>query len=233
MPDPLVEITAEPLTTQCATPWARGEHACVGISPFNSYFSLERITALIQWASARFRGWHLFVPDQAAAYTLEAAGYPPERARHKAHRQARYLRNKIDTALARAGITDSDALLLDGAALEHHSHYATLRAEVHEQFATDAVFRDACLHASRWVLQARADEEPTSEHLHSAVRYFLAELPLFLDTPGLVGTDSSVFCYHQPPAFLHALYRRELPCRPHPGQGFATVTVETESAPIP
>lgn len=232
MPGSLVEITAEPLTEQCAEPWVRGEHACLGISPFNSYFSLERITALVRWANKRFCGWHLFVPDQAAAYTLEAAGYAPERARRKAHRQARYLRNKIDAALAHAGIADGDALVLDGAALEHHSHYTALLAEAHEQFATDAVFRDACLGASRWVLQARTDEEPTSEQLHSAVRYFLAELPLFLDTPGLVGTDSSVFCYHQPPTFLHALYQRELPCRPHHGQGFATVTAEAESSHV-
>jgi cyclo(L-tyrosyl-L-tyrosyl) synthase len=55
---------------------------------------------------------HFFVPDAPAAYTLEALGYPPERAAHKAHRQGRYVRNKVLRALADAGVRTPERLVL-------------------------------------------------------------------------------------------------------------------------
>lgn len=224
---------AQPLTAGCRAPWEQAEHACLGISPFNSYFTSERITSLLRWARARFRHVHLFVPDRAAAYTLEALGYPSARAHRKAHRQARYLHNKINRALEAAGRTDHERPVLDTPTLDTNPQYATLLHQAHARFATDAAFRDACLDASRWILSTRTAGEPTSEQLRSAARYFLAELPLFLDTPGIVGAASSVFCYHQAPAFLHSLYRRELPCWVNPHQGFVTVTGEPGPSPRP
>lgn len=52
------------------------------------------------------------------------------------------------------------------------------------------------------------------------MRYFLAELPLFVDTPAIVGAEVSVFCHHRPPEVLRRLYGRELACQPAQGQGF-------------
>ncbi|WP_406465807.1 tRNA-dependent cyclodipeptide synthase [Streptomyces sp. NBC_01622] len=67
-------------------------------------------------------------------------------------------------------------------------------------------------------------QRPSAVQVDLAVRYFLAELPLFLDTPSVVGTASSLFCYHQPPEALRRLYGRELVLRPAAGQGFGIVT---------
>ena len=220
----LPAISADPLTEHCREPWQAGEHTCLGISPFNSYFSTERVAALLDWAQARFTRLHLFVPDRAAAYTLEALGYPPSRARRKAHRQARYLHNKIDRAREMTGLAEQDAAVLDADALASNARYTNLREHAQQQFDHDPTFRDVCLQASHWVLQGHLAGEPTDEQQHAAVRYFLAELPLFLDTPGIVGARSSVFGYHQPPAVLSQLYRRELPCWLHPRQGFVRLT---------
>ena len=55
------------------------------------------------------------------------------------------------------------------------------------------------------------------------MRYFLAELPLFLDTPSIIGAQTSVFCYHRPPDVLCRLYAGRLGWRPADGQGFAVV----------
>jgi cyclo(L-tyrosyl-L-tyrosyl) synthase len=49
---------------------------------------------------------------------------------------------------------------------------------------------------------------------------FLAELPLFLDTPRIAGTAASVFCYHEVPQVLADLYHHRLALRPAPEQGF-------------
>ncbi|GHE39178.1 hypothetical protein GCM10018771_19570 [Streptomyces cellulosae] len=55
------------------------------------------------------------------------------------------------------------------------------------------------------------------------MRYFLAELPLFLDTPRIAGVAASVFCYHQVPVFLDDLFHHRLALRPVSGQGYLHV----------
>jgi len=68
------------------------------------------------------------------------------------------------------------------------------------------------------------DEEMlTKESLSIAVKYFLSEIPLFADTAGIVGEDSSVFCYHQRVGFLQKFYDKRLTYLPQINQGFVIV----------
>ncbi|MER5918498.1 tRNA-dependent cyclodipeptide synthase, partial [Streptomyces sp. NPDC001982] len=100
-------MTATPLSGRCADAVARAEHACFGISPFNSYFSTARVRELAAWGLARFERVDFFVPDAPSAFTLEALGYTPEKAAWKARRQGQYIRNKIVTALKSLGVSDA------------------------------------------------------------------------------------------------------------------------------
>lgn len=222
-----------PLSTRCRQPLASRANVCFGISPFNSYFSTERIARLAEWGLREFASIHFFVPDVPAAYTLEALGYSSDRATHKARRQGQYLRNKILRALASLGLDHPDRILLGWAELEGNQRYRQLLAEAGTLFESDPDFRAGCLDASRWVLDKRLPpgSSPTSDQLHSAARYFLAELPLFADTAGIVGAASSVFCYHQCIPFLHRFYGGELAWRPAVGQGFAVVNAAPETVP--
>lgn len=215
-------LLTTPLTEHCAGPLESGRHVCIGVSPFNSHFSVERITALARWAMSGFERFHFFIPDRAAAYTLEAVGYDPDRARAKARRQGQYVVNKVCRALGDLGVADPERHVLDGAALAENAAYQRLLAHAHDLFATDEAFADRCLDATRWVLDRRLPdgEVPTEDQLRCAVRYFLAELSLFVDTPAIAGVESSVFAYHQRVKFLESLYSRELTWRPRPDQGF-------------
>jgi cyclo(L-tyrosyl-L-tyrosyl) synthase len=217
---------AVPLTERCRAAFTTRAHACVGISPFNSYFSAERIAALTRWALASFERVHFFVPDTAAAHTLEALGYSPERAAWKARRQGQYVRNKIVRALVEAGADAPEDRLLDGQALASSTAYRELLGRVEQCFCADPDFLQACLGASAWTLERRLPEGevPTPEQLRLAVRYFLAEMPLFLDTPRIANVTSSVFCYHQVPHFLDELFHRRLTLRPADGQGYVRLS---------
>ncbi|MFE1310517.1 oleate hydratase [Streptomyces sp. NPDC058755] len=84
---PVGGLVATPLSAACADVLAQAEHACIGVGPFNSYFSVGRIRQIAQWAYERFAQVDFFVPDGPSAYTLQALGYPPERAEWKARRQ--------------------------------------------------------------------------------------------------------------------------------------------------
>ncbi|UQA92115.1 tRNA-dependent cyclodipeptide synthase [Streptomyces halobius] len=222
---------AQPLTENCCAAQRKASHACIGVSPFNSYFTTKRLVALADWALSRFDSCHFFVPDTVAAYTLEALGYPPDRARHKAQRQGQYVHNKITTALRTLSVDDPTRLILGMARLDGNPRYRELLDHAHGLFADDPIFQQACLDAAHWVLDRKLppDTPPSQEQLHLAVRYFLAELPLFVDSGRIAQSGPSVFVYHHPVDFLERLYRNELPWSPVPGQGFLVVQ-ERESA---
>ncbi|WP_053735150.1 tRNA-dependent cyclodipeptide synthase [Nocardia sp. NRRL S-836] len=225
-------LLTTPLTEHCARPLRSGRHVCVGISPFNSYFSVGRITALARWAMAEFESFHFFVPDRAAAFTLEALGYEPARAKTKAHRQGQYVVNKVCRALWDVGVPRPEDHVLDGATLAENPFYQRLLTNAHDLFDHDEDFARHCLDATRWVLDRKLPdgEVPTQLQLRTAVRYFLAELPMFVDTPAITGVDSSVFAYHQRVEFLERLYARELSWQPHPGQGFVLLRPDDEES---
>ncbi|WP_338596850.1 tRNA-dependent cyclodipeptide synthase [Saccharopolyspora sp. SCSIO 74807] len=217
-----------PLTTACERSFSRRSHVCFGISPFNSYFTTARITAIARWGFREFDAVHFFVPDVPAVHTLEALGYSPEKARHKAHRQGRYVYNKICRALDDLGIVNPGELILNWPILRDNGRYLELLGQAHALFDEDPNFRATCVAASAWVLEGRLPDgaEPTDHQLHIAVRYLLAEFPLFVDTAGIVGADASVFCYHQAPAFLEQLYAGALPWKTADEQGFVRYVSE-------
>lgn len=148
-------VIAQPLTPQCARHLRSREHACLGISPFNSYFTEAQIRRLARWAFRTFSTVHFFVPDAAAAHTLEALGYPAKKAAAKARRQGQYLLNKIRRALACLGISRPDELILDSRALTTNTRYTQLLADAEHRFHTDPTFAEQLLDASRWVLDKR------------------------------------------------------------------------------
>lgn len=218
----------EPLTAGCGRVLPAAAHVCIGVSPFNSYFSTERIARLAGWALERFTSCHFFVPDTVAAYTLEAQGYPPPRARHKAARQGQYVHNKITTALRSLGVPHPTELVLGMRELEANSRYLELRRSAEQFYESDPEFRTSCLEASHWVLDRKLPPGAVANEaqLHSAVRYFLAELPLFADSGGIADAGPSMFVYHQRVAFLERFYARELAWKPTTGQGFLVVSEE-------
>ncbi|MFE0172350.1 tRNA-dependent cyclodipeptide synthase [Streptomyces sp. NPDC059002] len=219
-------MTARPLTRRCHAAFAERTHGCVGISPFNSYFSAQRVHDLARWALTTFERVHFFVPDTAAAHTLTALGHPPEKAAWKARRQGQYVRNKITKALTALGVERPGEHILDGRTLAANTVYRDLLEQAERRYRDDPDFAEACLGASAWVLDRRLPDSrrPTPRQLRCAVRYFLAELPLFLDTPRITGVGTSVFCYHQVPAVLDDLFHRRLALRPAPTQGYVCLT---------
>lgn len=224
----------EPVTRRCAEILRARTHAVIGVSPFNSYFSEERIAALAAWAQRSFASFHVYVPDGPSQYTLEALGYPETRARKKAKRQGRWLLNKIRRALAAAGVEESaiDGLILCSKTLEGCQTYRSLLRDVEDTCARDAAFLNGCYDTSRWVLNGQADafEDITHDMLVSAVRYFQAELPLFMNSPKLAGVNSSVFVYHQCPPFLEQLLQTRRGDVIDENQGFVKVIAEEAAA---
>ncbi|ATY14442.1 tRNA-dependent cyclodipeptide synthase [Amycolatopsis sp. AA4] len=214
---------ANPLSSDCAALYPGAEHACVGVSLFNGYFTADRLTRLVAWTAEHFPEYHFFVPDEVAVYTLEALGYPAARAKQKVHRQSCHVHNKIASALRVLGVPDPERRILGIARLRTMPDYRELLREAETQLESDPAFRAAAYDASSWVLQGKTGVAPDSEALRLAVRYLLAEIPLFAGSGLITGNPRSMFVYHQRVPFLRRFFDREFAFRPRVGQGFLVV----------
>lgn len=186
------------------------------------------------WGRSNFEAMHFFVPDVPGVYTLEAQGYPRGEAEWKARRQSQYLKNKIRKALLSCDYSAIQAseMTLDWERLAATANYVSLHQKATELFENDASFQAECLEASRWVMTQKVSDTGTltEDTLRIAVKYFLAEVPLFADTASIVGASSSVFCYHQRVNFLERFYDRKLTFLPSETQGFVILQPWAEEA---
>jgi len=63
-------MEVKPITSNCTNLYKEKTHVCFGISPFNSYFSDQKILELASWGKKEFESMHFFVPDIPSAYTV-------------------------------------------------------------------------------------------------------------------------------------------------------------------
>jgi len=208
------------VTPRCARLHGESAPVVLGISPFNSYFSEQVITEIVEWASTAGSDYYLYIPDGPTIFTLQAMGYEESKAR----RQNNYLENKIYRALGNLGQTDKEIArrMLNSRRLDTDSVYQGILAQVHDLWQKDESFKQGCINTAHWVLlnQRRQQKIRSKASLELAARYFLAELPLFLRSPEIINSPSAVFCYHQCPGFVRTLYEQGAYGLLHDSQGF-------------
>ncbi|MGI4852200.1 MAG: tRNA-dependent cyclodipeptide synthase [Janthinobacterium lividum] len=198
-----------------------GDHVLIGVSPFNSYFSQENLEKIILWGLNNFKNIHIFLPDEIYTYTFLALGYSIERAKKKTRRQDCYLKNKVTKALINNGIVESDIdkkiILLSE--LNLNKDYLEMYNICLNLFENNKFFREGCLSASTWILNGKgiSNLSLNEEIVDIAVKYFLAELPLFLNTPKILKISSSIFMYNNIPEFLKNIYEQKIFISPKQG----------------
>ncbi|GHT98796.1 hypothetical protein FACS1894126_4600 [Alphaproteobacteria bacterium] len=206
------------------------EHALIGISPFNGYYTEERMEKLFFWALNSFQNISIFIPDEISKYTLQAVGYSEDKAIKKTKRQDNYLKHKAIRALIANKLSEAESenkivclseLVASDAYQKFYNNYLEL-------YKNDEPFKKGCLMTSKWVLENKdLFENISDESVNIAVQYFLAELPLYLNTPEILGVSSSLFVYKDPPAdFLKEIYEDNKLVSPQ--QGY--LTVKTDNA---
>lgn len=205
------------------SPLEKIEHALIGVSPFNSYFTESNLEKLFRWAISNFKNINIFIPDEISAYTFQAMGYSEKRAKKKTRRQDCYLRNKVIKALIANKISESEARnkIIYLSHLIYKAEYLEVYNSCLKLFETDEFFRNGCLATSKWVLSNKGIPNSSEDLINMAVKYFLAELPMFLDTPKILNVSSSFFVYKDIPNFLEIIYNKKLLVSPK--QGFLTI----------
>lgn len=199
------------------------DHALIGISPFNGYFSEENLTKLISWAITTFKDYTLFIPDSWSIFTLMGQGYSEQKAKRKTRKEDFRLKNRVIRSFLNNDISVETALnkILMATSLEKEPNYKKIHLKCIEKFNGDIKFRDICLSTSNFIL-SKTSENIMENDINTAVHYFLNELPLFLDAPKILGVSSSFCVYYNIPGFIEEIYQDSLRS---PNQGFMVATV--------
>jgi cyclo(L-tyrosyl-L-tyrosyl) synthase len=171
-------------------------HALIGVSPFNGYFTTSNIEKTLIWAHSNFKSFEVFTMDKASKYNLIAMGYSENEAIKKTTKQDQHLKNKIIRGLESIGFCKDESkkkiLLIsnlcgDDKYIEVYEHCKYL-------FRSNSSFRDDCLNASKQILLDKTDHI-TDELLDVSVQYLLEELPVWINTPYILNVPFSVFVY--------------------------------------
>ncbi|MFI6492281.1 tRNA-dependent cyclodipeptide synthase [Streptomyces sp. NPDC050564] len=229
-PVPSGLFVVQPYTPHCQVIHAAGDHAVIGVSPGNSYFSAGRINDLARWGIDHFDRVDFVYTDLHVAEMYEALGYAADDARRKAVKNLRGVRAKVNAAVEAFGTGGGSG----GGRLAAHAMsdfadnpaYRRIHDHIRELLDTDGEFRETCdalvdSYLSSKVLGGR---EGTERQREVCLKYVCAEAPLFLDTPAILGVPSSLNCYHQLLPMAELLYARGSGLRASRNQGHAIVT---------
>lgn len=218
-------VEAQPLTTRCARILAEREHALLGVSALNGFFSVPVLTELLRWARGQFARVNVLVPGMELTGTLAARGYRPDKVVKKARAEINSTRNRVTRALNALEATDVG--VFSWTDLYGVPAYTRMRAQLGHLFATDSTFREHCVAALAPIVDSGT---PSEQQVEDAIPFLLAELPLVLDTPSIVGSRTSLFCYPRLMPMANWLFAGMLPVFPSSGQGILTIRLTSIAA---
>jgi cyclo(L-tyrosyl-L-tyrosyl) synthase len=189
------------------------EYAVLGISPFNSYYSEENLKKLFSWGLSTFKRISICIPDGISIYTLQAMGYSQEKAKKKTKLHDNNLKNKAIRALAANNVVDSEAnnMMIFCSDLMKNERYLKFHDTYKKLYEDEEDFREGCLETSKMVLASKGFQgDASDEAVRIAVKYFIAELPVYLNVPEILNVSSSLYVYKDLPSeFLMKIYRKE------------------------
>jgi cyclo(L-tyrosyl-L-tyrosyl) synthase len=166
---------------------------------------------LFSWGLANFKKMNVFIPDKISTYTLQALGYPEDKAEKKTRLHDNNLRNKAIRALVKNNILESEAInkiIFLSDLIKNNKAYIKIFNMCNALYKDNESFKNGCLETSRSVLDSKeVCGNITSETVNIAVKYFLAELPIYFNTSEILNTHSSLYAYKEPPpVFLMEIY---------------------------
>lgn len=173
-----------------------GEHALVAISTFNSYFSIENMEKLFFWTHQNFLNFNVFFMDGASIFNLMAMGYDEQKAFKKTKNHDNNLKNRIIKSLTNINFDfeESKNKIVILSDISQNQRYIDIYNSCVNFFEENNSFKKDCLDITRTML-ANKMSKISEDALNLAVKYLLAELPLWFNTPYILNINSSTFIY--------------------------------------
>jgi cyclo(L-tyrosyl-L-tyrosyl) synthase len=214
----------EPLTHSCNEVWQTRDHVVFGVSPGNSYFNVDRLSAVLKWLRAEFRQIDVLIPDESLQHTFLAMGYGVAKAAKKARAETNVLRNRVFRAWEDIGGPRNWDGLHRMSELSSNPTYADSLEYCTQQAELDPVLRYTCEEMTKDVLASKGlNGQPTAEQIEEAKKYLVAELPFFVSSRQMFDVDASLNFYHQPLPLANVIFSGETALKAGDGQGYATI----------
>ncbi|MCW7546631.1 tRNA-dependent cyclodipeptide synthase [Photorhabdus sp. APURE] len=224
-------FTVQGETFRCNQIIQRGDHALVGISPFNSRFSKDYVMDLIRWSNHYFRQVDILLPCECeASRLLVASGTEKAKAIKKTHREIkRHLRN-LDDAISMTKLKSKQIRIIQFSDFALNHDYQSLKTQVENAFNESESFKKICLDMSFQAVKGRL--KGTGQYfgqidlqlVYKALPYIFSEIPFYLDTSRLLGVKSSTLLYHRPWPIGKGLFSGSYPIQVGDKQSYGIVT---------
>ncbi|MFD9246069.1 tRNA-dependent cyclodipeptide synthase [Streptomyces sp. NPDC059556] len=223
---PAETLRLQPYTDHCRVIADEGAHVVIGVSPGNSYFTAQRLRELTRWGLDHFDQVDLVYTDLFVSDMYEALGYGADEARRKAVKNLRGVRAKVGAAATEADPTGVRVRARGMSEFQVLPAYQALHRQVVTAVDGDPVVRETCDALTGIFLAGKLTPGQQASGLQKEVcrAYISAEVPLFLDTPAILGVPSSLNCYHQALPLADLLYARGTGLRASRNQGHGILT---------
>lgn len=223
----MTRFDVRPVTRTCRKVLERGDHALIGVSAGNGYFSQERLGALLGWAGGLFSGVDILYVDTHIDTMYAASGCTSREAVGRAKAAVKDVRRRIRRALE---TVEGSAAVFTVRALSQClalPGYQAVQRCVEERIGPGSPVMRACEEQVREIVHGRSEDTrapgTATGRMQAGLAYMRAELPFLLDTPRILEVPSSVTCYHRLMPVVSEVYRDPGGLGRNPNQGFVVV----------
>lgn len=189
--------------------------AMIAVSPFNSYFSSDKIFEICEWVNNYYKDFAIFFPDKISKYNLDAMGFDESKIHQKVNKQDNHTQNRINNALNRfyEKYPDKNKIEIHTiSSLKENNLYQDLYSNYLSMFYNNKDFRTSCQGMVQSYLENNFKNKnidisdfQKNTAVYTASQYLLFELPVMINMADIIKVKSCDYVYHDVSLFLKQL----------------------------
>lgn len=199
----------------------------IGMSPGNSYFKDEEVSALLKKVVEKYGKAGILIADIPAISTYIALGYPENRARRdKALPQGNALKNRVQRAMEEFKYTNDLVKIIDWEVeIENNPRYQEKYSEIIALYKINQNFHKAVNDATQSVLEYSGKPIlDLNSSLKIAVHYLLSEFAFMEFSPQYLKTEKVTYIYHKDWTVYESYIKGEFDNKVREYLGFEIIT---------
>ncbi len=174
------------------------------VSLYNSYFTEDRITRLLQHVASPDRRIYLVIVDLPAAHNLKAIGKDDSYIKREIRRDGNNIANRCRRAIETSGV---EATIMTWEAINSSAVYKDGVERFRKLYEEDAKFHLDARRVTSDVLLNKLGVIAEEQQIDVAISFLLEELAFLWWGDEILGNDNLVYAYHAEMGILSDLIR--------------------------
>lgn len=173
-----------------------------GVSLFNSYFTEDRITRILQKVASPNSKIYLVIVDLPVAHNLRAIGKDDSYIKKKVRQHSNNMTNRCKRAVQASGV---EAVIINWEVIASSGVYKDGVQQFRELYDQDPKFHLEARKVTSSVLLNKLGVRANEQQVDVAVSFVLEELAFFWQGDEILGEDNLVNAYHSEMQILSEL----------------------------